>query len=311
MSRWAGAMAAVLMGSAPAWAQDSPPRDAPQDPPASTLEDVIVSGRTLEEQARRFVDEIAQPVQRRGLARWDGPACFGVVNFGDSAARGIADQLLMRADELGLPAAGEGCQPNVFIIGATDAADVAAAWVARSPDVFQPGFSGAAARPGVLEHFVSSDAAVRWWHLSIPMHFDVFTGTSQRAVRLPGEPPPWLRVYSKSQHASRIRDDLLKVMMLVDVDRLGSVTTEQLCDYLLMVAFAQIDPQGDTRAFETILNVFDDPSTPGLTHWDRSYLSALYEGDAERRVSRGDQGRRLVNDLREEDTGAGQTEPGR
>lgn len=299
--RWGLLAAMSLAGAGAAWAQTPPAEAGPQDPPATTLEDVVVSRQTLEERAETFVDEVAAPVRQRGLARWTRPACFGVVNFSGDAARRIADQLVARADELGLPAGELDCEPNVFIIGTDDAPGVAQAWVDRNPGAFRPRVSGTAGRSSDLRTFVSSDAAVRWWHISIPMHFDIFTGATQPAVRLPGGDAPYLRVYARSQHASRIRDDLVKVMVLVDVGRLGSVTIDQLCDYLLMVAYAQIDPDGDTAAYETILNLFDDPSVPGLTVWDRSYLTSLYEYDPTRRAGVGAQGDRLAGEIRRAD----------
>ena len=299
MGRWLGLIAALsLAGAGPALGQTPPTEAEAQDPPATTLEDVVVSRQSLEERAETFVDEIAEPVRQRGLARWARPACFGVVNFSGDAARSIADQLVARADELGLPVGELDCEPNVFIIGAVDAPAVARDWVARNPGAFRPNVSGTTGRPSALRRFVSSDAAVRWWHVSIPMHFDIYTQETQSAVRLPGRPPPRLQVYARSQHASRIRDDLVKVMVLVDVDRLESVTIDQLCDYLLMVAYAQIDPEGDTATYETILNLFDDPSVPGLTDWDRSYLTALYEADPTRLAGAGAQGERLAEEIR-------------
>ena len=304
--RW-GLLAAVsLVCAGPAWAQTPPADPEGQDPPASTLEDVVISRQTLEERADTFVDEIAEPVRQRGLARWARPACFGVVNFSGDAARRIADQLVVRADELGLPAGELDCEPNVFIIGTDDGPGVASAWVTRNPGAFRPNVSGTVGRPGDLRRFVSSDAAVRWWHISLPMHFDIFTGATQPAVRLPGGDPPRLQVYARSQHASRIRDDLVKVMVLVDVEKLGSVTIDQLCDYLLMVAYAQIDPEGDTATYETILNLFDDPSVPGLTVWDRSYLTSLYEYDPTRRAAVGAQGERLAGEIRRTDPQPGE-----
>ncbi|MGZ9114263.1 MAG: hypothetical protein ACXW3K_06530 [Brevundimonas sp.] len=306
MVRRLGLIAALyLIGAGPAWPQTAPTAGR-QEPPATTLEDVIVSGQTVKERAERFVDEVAQPVQRRGLARWDRPACFGVVNFNGDAARSIADQLVARADELGLPVGDIDCEPNVFVIGAVDAPDVARAWVARSPGAFQPGVSGTVGRPSALRYFVSSEDAVRWWHVSIPMHFDIFTQMTQPAVRLPGRPAPHLRVYARSQHASRIRDDLQKVLVLVDVGRLGPVTLDQLCDYLLMIAYAQIDPEGDTTGYETVLNLFDDPSVPGLTDWDKSYLTALYEADPDRRVSASAAAERLAGVVVRADTALGE-----
>lgn len=309
MVRQVGLIAALmLIGAGPVWSQTPPPGGEAQEPPSTTVEDVIVIGEALEERAATFVDEVAQPVRGRGLARWARPACFGVVNFDGEAARQIADRLVTRADELGLPAGESDCDPNVFIIGAVDAPDVARRWVARSPQVFRPRFSGTAARPSVLRNFISSDAAVRWWHVSLPMNFNIFTGHVLPAVDLGHQTPPGLRhdgeipvinVYSKSLQASRVRDDLLKVVVLVDVEKLRSVTTEQLCDYLLMIAYAQIDPEGDTAAYETILNLFDDPSVPGLTRWDQSYLTALYEFDPTRRAGVGAQRSRLADEIRQ------------
>lgn len=311
MVRLTGFVAAlVLAGASPAWAQSSSAGSS-QEPAQDRLDDVVVYGESLETRARAFVEEVAEPAPRRGLARWDGPVCFGVVNFRIEVARQLADGLASRADALGLPVADPDCRPNVIIVGTVEAAEMARAWVARSPRLFRPGHSGAGAGRSDLEHFTSSNAAVRWWHVSMPMHYDVFQGMSQPAVRLPGGAPPRLRVYSRSQHASRIRDDLLNVMILVDVDRLDSVTVDQLCDYLLMVAYAQIDPQGDTSTFDTVLNLFDNPAVPGLTDWDRSYLSALYESDPTRRVTGGDQGRGLAGELRRNSPGGGEAEPGR
>ena len=299
MGRRLGLLAALIVFGATSVRAQTPPADDPaQEPPASTLEDVVVDGRPLEERAREFVDEIAQPARHRGLARWDGPACFGVVNFRGDVARAIADRLVARADELGLPVGELNCEPNVFVVGTDDGPGVARAWVERTPEVFEQRYSGATAPPSALANFVSTDAAVRWWHISLPMHFDVFTGESEAAVRIPGHAPPTLRVYAKSQHASRIRDDLQKVLVLIDVERIGAVTIAQLCDYLLMVAYAQIDPEGETSTYETILNLFDDPSVPGLAEWDRAYLTSLYEYDPTRRASAGQQGERLADELR-------------
>ncbi len=286
-------VALALVAVGPAWSQATPANDV-QEPPVTTLDEIVVAGKTLRERAERFVDEIAQPVQARGLARWDQPACFGVINFDPDVARSIADQLVTRAFELELPVGDVDCEPNVFVVGTDNAPEFAKAWVARNPRTFRPRASGTVGRPSALQYFVSSEDAVRWWPISIPMHFDIFTGASAVAVRLPGGPAPRLRVYARSQHASRIRDDLLKVLILVDVERIGSVNIAQLSDYLIMIAYAQIDPEGDTSAHSTILNLFDNFSVPGLTDWDKGYLKALYDADPDRRVGVGSTAERLA-----------------
>jgi hypothetical protein len=61
MARWLELIVALtLVGSGPAWAQTPPTDTAGQDPPESTLEDVVVSGQTVQERAQTFVDEVAQ-----------------------------------------------------------------------------------------------------------------------------------------------------------------------------------------------------------------------------------------------------------
>ncbi len=51
-----------------------------------------------------------------------------------------------------------------------------------------------------------------------------------------------------------------------------------------MVAMAQIDPEAETAAYDTVLNLFDAPGeVSGLTDWDRSYLAALYDAELNRR----------------------------
>ncbi|MDP2117219.1 MAG: hypothetical protein Q8J71_07465, partial [Brevundimonas sp.] len=99
-----------------------------------------------------------------------------------------------------------------------------------------------------------------------------------------------------------IRDDLNKVIIVVDLDRIDGVMLPQLADYLALVALAQVDPDGDTSRFSTILNLFDDPEgSPGLTGWDRAYLEALYGGPSER-IRNSDQTRELLRNLRRAST---------
>jgi hypothetical protein len=77
-----------------------------------------------------------------------------------------------------------------------------------------------------------------------------------------------------------------------------SISLPQLADYCTLIALAQVDPKADVASFETILNVFIDPTITGLTGWDRDYLAALYGieqnrlGSARWRDRRSDDARR-------------------
>ncbi len=58
---------------------------------------------------------------------------------------------------------------------------------------------------------------------------------------------------------------------------------DALADYLAFVALAQIDPEADTSAYDSVLNLFDrDDPAEGLTGWDRAYLEGLYSSESNR-----------------------------
>ena len=72
-------------------------------------------------------------------------------------------------------------------------------------------------------------------------------------------------------------------MIVVDATKLTGTTWQQLADYLGVVSLAQIDPEANPAAFDSILNLFSNPRAySGLTDWDRAYVRALYDFDQER-----------------------------
>jgi hypothetical protein len=76
------------------------------------------------------------------------------------------------------------------------------------------------------------------------------------------------------------------VIIVVDATKLKGTTWQQLGDYLAVLSLAQIDPQTNPAAFDSILNLFSNPAAySGLTDWDRTYVRALYEFDQERIAS--------------------------
>ena len=258
--------------------------------PATDLEDVVVEGRRLEDATSEFVREVADPAPGRGLARWRGGVCPGVVNLRGETARYIADRVSTVASDLGLRTGAAGCKPNIVIIATTDANAFTKAYVAREPRLFVAGGTGMDQGRAALDRFQNTDRPVRWWTLSVPVDGD----TGVRAVRLPGdvsgsgtgggdgrgntaEYAPNIAVRSFSRMSSQIIDDVRGVYIIVDIDRIQGASVTQLADYIALVAMAQIDPDADTSHYATILNVFDDPTqTETLTNWDRAYLEGLY-----------------------------------
>lgn len=284
------AVVAVLL-SGVAWDQAVVSRTLPQEPPAPEVrvDDVVVEGRRLERAVENFVDEIAAPVRGRGLARWHRRVCVGVVNLDAAPAQYLVDRVSTVAQDVGLEPGEPGCTPNVIVIATNDGQGMADSLVKSRPRDFDTGASGTNLTSGALQEFRTSDRPVRWWHVSLPVNDE----TGLAAVRLPGrvtgagdsldDYAPIINTFAASRLVSQIRDDLQQVIVVIDVDDLGTADFEQVAEYVSLVALAQIDARSETRSYDTILNLFDDPSANrALTPWDLAYLKGLYNAETNR-----------------------------
>jgi len=247
----------------------------------TAVEDIVVLGMPLREQVETFVDDVTAPATGWGPARWDERSgiCVGVVNLRRDAAQAMADRVSEVALTLNLTVGEPGCSPNVLIIATDDAPALATAMVERSPNAFRPRYSGAARRPSALRAFETSDRAVRWWHVSMP----VIRDTGRPAVRVPGMDPPVISSWG-SRLTTPITSRLLRAYVIIDIDQAEGLSFTQLTDYVAMVTFAQIDPDAEVSGFPTILNVFENSTVAsGLTDWDQDYLDALYGSEMNQR----------------------------
>lgn len=273
---------------------------------AVRLEDVEVVGRPLDSMISDFVREVAAPNNGRGLARWRDPVCVGVANLQREPAQYIVDRVSEIADDLGLKAGKPGCTANALVVATSDGAATANAMVEESPRTFRIGGSGMDRGRESLRRFRASDRPVRWWNVSMPVDSD----TGMRAVRIPGdcsgscikgfEMAPVVPVFAASRLNSQIVDDIFRTIVIIDVDQVANVTIQQLADYVAMVTFAQIDPDSDTSAYASILNIFTQPAdAESLTDWDKAYLAGLYaaeRGHVSTRVARSE----IVDAIRRE-----------
>ncbi|WP_420479424.1 hypothetical protein [Brevundimonas sp. FT23028] len=276
---FAALVAGALLGlSTPS--QDPPALPSTPDPEAATrLSDVVVSARDLEERTRALVDEMAAPANHRGLARWGGRVCVGAVNVRQEVAQAMIDRVSRLAADLNLRVGEPGCTPNVVLIFTEDAQGMSRAMVEQDRRAFHNGIGGLDRGRAALDAFQNGDAPVRWWHVSLP----VVGATGARAIRFPGDGPVFVPGEGRVNRGRPITDVLNKVLIVVDVDQLEGVSLPQLSDYVAMVAMAQIDPDGDTAAHDTVLNLFSDPlGVDGLSDWDAVYLQALYDSAWER-----------------------------
>ena len=259
-------------------------------------DEVVVRGRRMSEiesdlrvEVDKFVKQVAASPPQRGYARWHHGVCVSIQNLERTAAQYLVDRISSLVDELGLMVGEPGCNPSVVIAFTTDGKDAARRLVDERPGVLRPTPEGGM-QLGLeaMRAFAETDRPVRWWQVSVPV--DARLG--QPAMRMPGEELSpaqnqlhWVTVEGPSRLHSGIRDDLAYVIIIVDGPMLqGRGTTwEQLGDYLAFVSLAQVDLSAQPSAFDSILNLFDNPKAySGLTDWDRSYVHALYRFDQER-----------------------------
>lgn len=273
------AVAALSMATQANQPTTAQSRQAPAEEGVSQVEDVEVTARRLNEQVRSFVNEVATPPYGRNLARWDREICVGTANIGPRYAQIIIDRVSTTAQELGLKIGEPGCRPDVMIVASADADAVARRMVQENPNGFRPAPASTDRGSEALRRFQNTDAPVRWWHVSLPVAAD----TGEVAVRLIGEDPPNLTVRSASRLRANVRDDLARVLIIIDAKQMNDISFGALTDYVTMVALAQIDPEADSTAFNSVLNVFDPArDLTGFTDWDRDYLRGLYLAERDR-----------------------------
>jgi len=284
-------------------------QDPSSDPEA--LDDVLVTGRRLEQAVRQYVENLSAPARTRGLARWGSDICVDVINFEPAVEAEVAGRIREVATALEISVEPEGCDPNIVVMGTEDGAALADAIVDR----FQSGFfrfGSARSNRGsaALESFRRNDAPVRWWHVSLPVH--AVTGAPM--IRLPGRGPVTLPCYSRSSatydlsvagiggsrtgpRCNAIADRIVGLWIVVDVNASSGLSLAQLSDYLAFVAMAQVDPEADMSTFDTVLNLFETPDVvSGITAWDETYLLSLYAGENER-VDASEQAARMLDSI--------------
>jgi hypothetical protein len=272
---WAGLLAAVALDAAPT---QEPPAVSPpvvaSDPDSPTRVDDVVVSDTLDDLAREFVATASAPANYRGLARWERELCLGVIGLRADTAHQIIDRISDVARELEVPLGEPGCAPNAIIVGTDDGRAMAARLVGERRRAFRIGFSRSNRGSRALETFRTSGDAVRWWHISFPYGEN---GTCL-AIRIFQGPPACGNSFNRSYRGLGIMDVIRRAIIILDMPKLEGTDLTALSDYLTMLVLAQVDPNGETGNFDTILNLDDGAGgASGLTQWDWAYLRALYD----------------------------------
>ncbi len=295
-------------------------------------DDIVVTAPSAsdERQVRSYVTELTTPSRTRSpMPRWYRPLCLGVVGMQAAQAQVLNDRIGELADAMGLRVRGPGCRPNVLIHFSRDAGTLARSIADQSNLVSVNNATGNSQGEDALQDFVQAQSAVRWWHVSRTgadgMSFgrdsqqsgeqertrvqewsgpgggmsDEFTPSAQQMQEFDAQDQTSEEVTSgtRVREVSRLRGGVMEMMdyviIVIDATKTGHTTVGALADYVAMVTLAQINPEAETGAAPTILNLFNEDASlrpSALTSWDLAYLRGLYASADNPRSTRQQEG---------------------
>lgn len=211
-------------------------------------------------------------------ARWTRRICAGVTGITGANAQFVVDRISQRATELGLRVGEPGCTANVLIVFSADPDGQAQRTLSERTDPVSAAGRGGRTRglEALQADFVTTDAAVRWWHVTRSM-----TQTGETALRNDrfGEPAR-VNVPEVGRLGSTTFESMSHVVVIVDLRQVNGLRLGALSDYLAFVALAQVAP-ASAQGQDSILNLFTDRAAgrapaEGLTTWDNAYLRGIY-----------------------------------
>lgn len=260
-----------------------------------TEDELVVTGRRVDDAVRNFVNEITAPPSREDqLARWDREICVGVIGIRARYGQFLVDRISQRAAGVGLRAGEPGCRANVVVFVTPDSNRLAREIVDQHQTLVAAQWTDNTVTEGrdALEAFANTSRTVRWWHISSTHTADgQELGDVQSNIGAGGQIRTQV-VRTTSMGFGRLqrttRQDFSRVVIIVDAQRAAGMQFDTLADFVAMVALAQVDPDADTSGVPTILNLFaDDVEThpTAMTDWDLAYLDGLYNAQRNSRSS--------------------------
>lgn len=243
-------------------------------------EAIVVTGRTPE-QTQQFVERIAAaPATADQLARWDSEICTSIAGLPARQGQFIADRIAQRAVAVGLTPGASGCNVNVSVIVAADGNEAASRINEENSALFSVRSENNVSTLGqaAFQAFLTESRPVRWWHVAQTKTADGMLLDGDASMGGMSNAPTARS--SGSRLNGDTREDLNRVIIIVDASRVGNVQLAALADYIAMVSLAQVRPDANTSGFSTVLNLFaDGASVSGMTDWDLAYLNGLYSAN--------------------------------
>lgn len=232
----------------------------------------------LKERVQAFVRTITRNTgfaDNESQIRWNRPICFLAAGWSGEDRSSVLARLSQISAAVGAPLAGKGCTPNFVVVLTAEPEQVINAWYAKNKQLFGN------ASPLQISHFLDSTRTrpVRAWR-----NIDIGRVATTRF----GHFVPSNSNADPSPFAGNSPMGFLSAFEIIDATRTAGIDLQQLSDYLAMMGLSNIDIDVDVGDAPSILQLFSPARSiaPGLSDWDRAYLTALYQTDQSSRSQR-------------------------
>ncbi|WP_342248571.1 hypothetical protein [Sphingomonas sp. OTU376] len=234
-------------------------------------EDIVVSGRSSEDAARRYVENVAPVVPFDApFARFYDPVCVGVAGLPTEANRVVADRVGEIARSVKLRVGDQGCTPNLLVLFVPDGK----AAVGKLKHANAQGANSQTLTD--LRRIAAEPGAARAW-----IEVETRSRDGDRPRYTPGSAPD-LRLSTSSRLSALTRRDILSATVLIDRDAMADRDLRQAADYAAMRALSGARLR-EAAGQNSILSAFtpdgDDAAPTALTANDRGFLDGLYSGN--------------------------------
>ena len=262
------------------------------DPTPSPLPEVTVEAARadLEHRVEAFVRGITRNPgfsDDESLVRWNTPICLFAAGLAPEDVQFVLARLSQISSSAGAPLARTPCQPNFVIVATSEPDRVLEAWYARNNQLFGN------AMPAHIRQFLESSRSrpVRvWYNINLGRKSGVrnghFVPSNNRA--------------ESSPFVGNAAFDFFSIFAIIDTNRTGHITRDQLADYVAMVGLTNVNLDADIGSAPSILRLFAlsaEHQPPGLSSWDAAFLKALYQSNQASRTQRFEIAERIVHDI--------------
>ena len=221
------------------------------------------TGKEIIDQAREVSRVGRYQLYEEALPRFEAPLCPAVFGLRDSYAAAIVARIRANAAQLEIPAAPDGCTPNLLVAFMRDGRTFLAEFERKRPEMFR--LIAASERDELLRRA----APVRVW-TNIGLRW---TGNGAPPIGWPRARPSVRGQLARP--AMPEAKDILSAVVLFDEEAVVGMTLEQLADYATMRGLSHTRPADGDEPMGTILAMFS-AGTDRLTQFDIAYLRSLY-----------------------------------